>query len=63
MKVHIVYHVDDDAPLDMVVEADNPADLYSAAQNALSAMQWSCLDRIRAKMAHAFPPSNEHPKD
>lgn len=56
MKVHIVYHVDDDAPVDMLIEADNPADLYQLAEAALSSANRACLDRIRFLMAQEFLP-------
>lgn len=54
MKIKIVYSVDDDAPTEMLIEGDNPADLYQTARNALSAMQWACLDRIRSKLSDEF---------
>lgn len=56
MKIHIVYHVDDDAPTDMLIEGDDPAELYQTAKNALSAMEWACLDRIRARLTKEFKP-------
>ena len=59
MKIHIVYHVDDDVPTDMLIEGVEPAELYRTAQNALSAMEWACLDRIRAKLAEEFLPEDQ----
>lgn len=56
MKIRITYSVDDDAPTEMLIEGDNPADLYQTAINALSAMELACLDRLRAKLAAGFLP-------
>lgn len=56
MKIHLVYNVDGDVPTDLLIEGDEPAELYQAAVIALKAMESACLDRIRAKLAEAFLP-------
>lgn len=56
MKIHIAYHVDDDAPnalsaataIDFLIEGNDPAVLYETAA--------ACLDCVRAKLAEEFLP-------